>query len=216
MENGLDLLIALACIGMLSVAFYLAFTATNGKKARAGKELTGAARSARALAVARRFAANEGVRLIAPATLARGGAYADIDFILVGSFGVLCVKCLGLEGEIYGSAGDAKWLQVKGKEGAQQRISFDNPLVQAGRDTRLVRDALFAANLKSVPVETVCVFTNKDAQLVLPRDTGHYTVKSFRDLLDKDRFHQDRKVDAAAAEAALRANLAPEAARKDA
>lgn len=215
MENVFDILIVVASVALLSVAFYFAYATTNGKKARAGKELKGTARSARALAVARRFCANEGAKLIAPATLARAGAYADLDFILVGTFGVLCVKCLGLDGEIYGSAGDAKWLQVRGKEDAQERVSFDNPLVQAGRDTRLVRDALFSAGLKSVPVETVCVFTNKNAQLVLPRDTGHYTVKTFRDLLDKDKYHQDRKVDIAKAAAALEANLAPVSARRD-
>ena len=132
-----------------------------------------------------------GYQVISPACLAKDGKLADLDFILVGTFGVLCVKCVGRGGSIYGSAGDAMWLQVKN----QDRISFANPILEAERDTRLVRDILFSAKLKNIPVETVCVFTNPVASLALPRSTGHYTVKEFRSLLGQSRFLQERKID---------------------
>lgn len=214
MENWLELVVLLGAALVVAYLVYHYLSSSKGAQRGSGRDLNGPAKAARPMAAARRFCAGEGAHLIAPATLARSGVYADLDFILVGAFGVLCVKCLGMAGQIYGTAGDAKWLQVTGKEG-EKRSSFDNPLMQAARDTRLVRDALFSANLKSVPVETVCVFTNRSAQLALPRDTGHYTVRTFRDLLDKDKYHQDRRVDVEKVVDALRENLAPAGARRD-
>ena len=122
---------------------------------------------------------------------------------MVGVFGLLCVKCIGLGGEIYGSAEDTNWLQVL----SDNRLSFENPLQKAAADTRLVRDALFSAKLKSIPVETVCVFTNKTAELAVPRGAGHLTVKEFKSLLSKDRFVTDKKVDIEKAAAAVKEYL---------
>lgn len=141
---------------------------------------------------------------------AKNGRYADLDFILAGSFGLLCVKCIGLGGEIYGNAGDAKWLRVAGDE----REPFNNPITEAAADTRMVRDALFTAHLKNVPVETVCVFTNPKATLALPRNTGHYTLKDFRELLDKEKYRADRHVEPEKALEAVRVWLAPDSAIK--
>jgi len=106
-------------------------------------------------------------------------------------FGLLCVKCVGLGGQIYGNPGDPMWLQVD----AEKRISFENPMRAAEADTRLVRDTLFTANLRGIQVETVCVFTNKKATLALPRGTGHYTLKDFKALLGKSKYEQDKGVD---------------------
>lgn len=70
-----------------------------------------------------------------------------------------------------------------------------------------MRDALFSAKLKNVPVEAAVVFTNRSAQLALPRSTGHYTVKEFRTLLDKSKYTQDKRVDIQKTAGAVRAWL---------
>lgn len=145
----------------------------------------------KALSAARRFAALHQYQVIAPAQIAKDGKFADLDFIIVGWFGLLCVKCVGLGGQIYGNPGDPMWLQVD----AEKRISFENPMRAAEADTRLVRDTLFTANLRGIQVETVCVFTNKKATLALPRGTGHYTLKDFKALLGKSKYEQDKGVD---------------------
>lgn len=168
---------------------------------RKAKDLPDAKKANKPLGAAKRMALMNGYQILSPACLAKDGKLADLDFILVGTFGVLCVKCVGRGGSIYGSVGDAMWLQVKN----QDRISFANPLLEAERDTRVVRDILFSAKLKSIPVETVCVFTNPSASLALPRSTGHYTVKEFRALLGQSRFLQERKIDLEAVCTALRA-----------
>lgn len=154
------------------------------------KDLDETAKMRKPLLIAQTFAKMQGYQVIAPAKLAKDGKFANLDFILVGYFGVLGVKCIGLNGEIYGSAGDNMWLQVK----PEKRVSFVNPLKEAQNDVRVIRDTLFTAKLKSVPIETVCVFTHPYATLALPRSTGHYTIKEFKALLGKDHFVQDKRV----------------------
>ncbi|MBD5092905.1 MAG: NERD domain-containing protein [Subdoligranulum sp.] len=188
-----DLILLLLVIVIAAAAyFFLAGNRDNGlEKPRKAKNLDDSKKSAEPLRATKRFAALHQYQVIAPAQLAKDGKFADLDFILVGWFGLLCVKCIGLGGQIYGSLEDDMWLQVD----ADKRISFANPMRAAEADTRLVRDTLFAAKLRNIPVETVCVFTNKKATLLLPRTTGHYTLKEFKALLDKSKYDQDKGVD---------------------
>lgn len=148
----------------------------------------------------RRYAAAEGCTVIAPVEVTGSRDTADLDLLLVGWFGVLGVKCIGWGGQIYGSAAEPQWTQVLGGE----RCTFDNPLTRAGKSERAVRDVLFAAKLKNVPVETAVVFTNKAAELNLPRSTGHYTEKTFLAYLRSPHFEEDKKVEIEPVVAALR------------
>ena len=159
--------IVLTILAIAALVFLYLFTFKREVLHRKPKDMQGPAAAKKPLAAARRMAAMNQYEVIAPAVLEKNGSETDLDFILVGTFGLLCVKCVGLGGEIYGSAGDAMWLQVCG----EKRQSFENPLRRAERDTRLVRDALFSAKLKNVPVEAAVVFTNRSAQLALPRST---------------------------------------------
>ena len=183
-----------AIVIVIALAAYAVFAGRRDdglEKPRKAKNLDDSKKSAEALGITKRFAALHQYQVIAPAQLAKDGKFADLDFILVGWFGLLCVKCIGLGGQIYGSLDDDMWLQLDG----DKRISFANPMRAAEADTRLVRDTLFAAKLRNIPVETVCVFTNKKATLLLPRTTGHYTLKEFKALRNKSKYDQDKGVD---------------------
>ena len=148
----------------------------------------------------RRFAAAEGYAAIAPVQVQGTRDAADLDVVLVGWFGVLGVKCLGYGGDVYGSADEPQWTQVL----PQGRRSFENPMTRAGKSARALRDALFAARLKNVSVETAVVFTNPSAALNLPRSTGHYTEKTFLAWLKSGHFLEDKKVEVEPVAAALR------------
>ena len=152
------------------------------------------------LRAVRRFAAAEDYAVIAPVALQGSKDAADLDFLLVGWFGVLGVKCLGYGGEVYGSLDQEEWTQVL----PRGRRTFENPMTRAGKSARAVRDVLFAAKLKNVPVETVVVFTNAGASLNLPRSTGHYTEKTFLAWLKTNHFLEDKKVEVEPVAAALR------------
>lgn len=148
------------------------------------------------------FAGDHGFTVIAPARLASGTGVTDFDALLVGSFGILAVKSLGYYGEIYGNAQDKTWVQTTPRHG---RIPFASPLEEAAADARRVREILFAAGIKSVMVETACVFPNSGSQLIVPRSTPIYRMKEFSSLLLKDHFTDERNVDIEKVAAALRA-----------
>ncbi len=139
----------------------------------------------------RRYAATNDFKVVAPVTAQGSKTTADLDALLVGWFGILGVKCLGYGGTIYGQQGDEEWVQeVNGL-----RRVFQNPLRCAEQSARAVRDVLFQAKIKNVPVETIVVFTGKKTELALPRSCGHYTLDQFTTYLKSTRFEEDKKVD---------------------
>lgn len=148
----------------------------------------------------RRYAAANDFEVVEPLAISSQKGITDLDAVLVGWFGVLGVKCLGYGGTVYGSAEEDQWVQ---EINGQRRI-FANPLNRAQESARILRDTLFAAKIKQVPVETVVVFTGKNTQLALPRSTGHYTVEHFNTYLHSAHFEQDKKVEVAPVAQALR------------
>lgn len=138
-----------------------------------------------------RYASLHDYKVVSPITLTGTHGTTDLDAVLIGWFGILGVKCLGYGGDIYGSLDEESWVQTM----ANARRSFQNPMTRAQQSTRVIRDVLFEAKLKNIPVETVVVFTGKSTQLMLPRSTGHYTEKSFSAYLKTMHFEEDRKVE---------------------
>ena len=137
-----------------------------------------------------RYASMHEYQVVHPANLTGVHGTTDLDVLLVGWFGILGVKCLGYGGSIYGDPNDEQWVQeLQGK-----RRTFQNPMTRAQKSGLVIRDVLFKAGMKRIPVETVVVFTNKSAQLMLPRSTGHYTEKTFAAYLKTLHFEEDKDV----------------------
>ncbi len=157
--------------------------------------------SGKVLRAVKSFASRNGYEVIAPGKISFGTGVSDFDAIVVGSFGVLAVRSMGYSGQVYGSEKDEKWVQTT----AKGRVEFKNPMQQAQADARLVREVLFENKLKSVPVETICVFPSSATELIVPRSTPIYRMKEFSAQLLKDHYTDDRKVDIDAVAKALRA-----------
>ncbi len=159
----------------------------------------------RALAPLRAFARSNGFRLIEPATLCSKGKEAKLDAIVVGYFGVIGVIALGYNGEIYGDAGQSEWVQILPNK---TRINFPNPITEAVGGVRVVRDALFEAGQKKVPVEIHCVFTYPNVQVAVPRSVGVLEIGAWKTLLKKERYLDDTGLDLDVVEQAIRKALA--------
>ena len=202
MPTEIILLVLVIGVVLLIMLFLVSAsgTSSDGKK-REAKDLKGSRSSAAALRAARRFAMLHKYEVIAPASFPAKEGRAEADIVIVGCFGVLCVKCLGMGGTVYGGADEPEWAQLR----AGARTAFANPVRECGVLTRAVREALFAAKRKNVPVESVCVFTNPKAELAIPRGTGHLTLREFRALLGRDKYLYDKGVDEKAVAEILRA-----------
>lgn len=198
-----EMIFFFAVAGIILMLIFIPMGASGmlgDKKKRGVRDLSDSRAASAPLSAARRFAMLHRYEIVQPAHIVSNGKSADLDFLIVGCFGVLGVKCVGLGGTIYGDANEREWTQMSGGE----RKAFANPIDEAAAATRVVRDVLFSAKRKNVPVETVCVFTNQKAELALPRGTGHYTLKEFRALLDKEKYLYDKGVDEKAVAELLR------------
>lgn len=179
-------------------------------KSRPPKEHTVVVNSStKAGKIAVRFAKSNGFRIIAPAVVQGKNKTANLEAIVIGPFGILGIKGLGYYGNVYGTKDEAEWLNVT-TLGA--RTKFPNPIVEGAADVRAIRDALFAKNIKMVPVEVANVFTAKEVQLGVPRDAGHYTLKTFKAYLNREKFMEEKNFRVEKAEEAIRAALKPPAA----
>ena len=139
---------------------------------------------------AKAFASRNGYEVIIPGKVCYQGQVSDFDVIVVGTFGVLAIASLGYYGQVYGNEKEAVWSQTTG----QGRVEFENPIQYAEKQARLVREVLFANKIKSVSVESICVFPNKATELLVPRSTPIYRLKEFSVLLLKDKYTDDKKV----------------------
>lgn len=147
------------------------------------------------------FAGDNGYEVIVPGRICQGTGVTDFDAIVVGSFGVLAVTSLGYPGKVYGNEKEKLWTQTTNRG----RVAFENPLTAQAAQARMLREVLFASKLRSVPVETMCVFPNSGTELLIPRSTPIYRMKEFSAMLRKDHFTDDKKVDIDAVAKALRA-----------
>lgn len=145
------------------------------------------------VALTKRFANSNGFKFVSPLSVKRKQKVANLDALVVGYFGILGVKVLDFDnGTVYGDIADKQWLWVDKKE---KRTYFPNPMIEAAADVRILRDALFEKKLQQTPIEIVCVFSSKKVQIVLPVSTGHYTLKTFKPLLRKEKYKNDTGLD---------------------
>ena len=144
-----------------------------------------------AVAALRSFAANNGCKVLGPVRFVKGEQTVTLDGVLVGWFGVLGVKALGYNGQIYGNPQEKQWLWVS----ADKRESFANPMDECILAARLMREALMKAGVRAPESEAAVVFTDSKAELCIPRDVGAMKVADLRAYLRKEKFQKDRGYD---------------------
>lgn len=165
------------------------------------------AHTQQAVRAVRSFARSNSFKFIGPATYERGGRVTRLDAVVVGYFGVLGIQALGYNGEIYGTADEARWLQVAA-DGT--RTHFPNPVDETAEAVRVLRDALMEGKQRKVPVEVLCVFCGSKVQLALPRAVEYYTIKTLKKQLRKEKYLDDTGLELEQVEQALRNAIKPE------
>ena len=185
---GLFLLIGIA----VAVFYFLSKGQTDEgpSPAKHARENGGVDQTLRALS---RYASSHGFQILRPAKLTVGERTAELDAILVTYCGVIGVRCLGYNGEIFANSGESEWLWVT----AEGRRRFPDPIAQCAADARVLRDLLIREpKLKNVPVECLAVFTDKDARLSVPKSIPVLRRKELLAQLEQSRYLEDKGIDA--------------------
>lgn len=87
----------------------------------------------------------------------------QVDHIIIGSFGVMCIETKNHSGTITGSAKKKYWTQRIGN----RTYSFYNPLLQNNTHVKAVRYLLNKEKLHNVPVHSLVVFSSKKVSVEL-------------------------------------------------
>lgn len=82
--------------------------------------------------------------------------YTQIDHVVIGPFGVVCIETKNHSGHITGSMNDAYWMQRIGRK----KHKLYNPLVQNNTHCLAVKYFLKKENLSHVPICNLVVFSS--------------------------------------------------------
>lgn len=185
---GVILIIAIAA----GVFYFLSKSQADDSApaAKHAKEDSGVDQTLRGLS---RYAASHGFQILKPAKITSGERTAELDAVIVTYCGVIGVRCLGYNGEIFSNSGESEWLWVT----AEGRRRIADPIAQCAADARVLRDLLIREpKLKNVPVECLAVFTDKDVRLSVPKSMPVLRRKELMAQLEQNRYLEDKGIDA--------------------
>ena len=203
MENWLPIILVFVGVAVVAILIYIIYRVRNPRPGKGKAHGRNFKREA-VVSAARNFARGNKFAIISPAHLKRGDALANLDAIIVGYFGVLGVISLGYGGTIYGKPDEENWVQ-HAEDGSRHK--FPNPINEASACVRVIRDALFSAKLRKIPVEVVYVFSHPKTALAMPRSVQPMRTKDFKKLLKKDKYLDDCGLDMEKVEKALLQSL---------
>ena len=112
--NALINLIGILIIIVIVIAIFY-FLSKNpsddsgNSPAKHARENGGVDQTLRALS---RYASSHGFQILRPAKITSGGKTAQLDAVLVTYCGVIGVRCLGYNGEVFANPGESEWLWV--------------------------------------------------------------------------------------------------------
>lgn len=186
MEGYQIVLIAvLLLVAIAGIVLFADREKTGPRRARTDRNTSAALR------VLKTWAAASDCRLLGAADLTYKDRTVHTDALLVGWFGVLCVRVLGYNGQVYGSPRQAQWLWAA----ADRRENFASPLEEGAVAVRAVREVLMAAGVRNPFCEAVCVFTDPKVELAVPPDSGAIKLAALRPYLRQEKFRTDRGYD---------------------
>lgn len=182
--------IALAVIAVLVLIWYL--YQQNLKK----RGIDGERKVARKL---KRFAGIRSYKVINDLYLPLYDKTTQVDHVLIGFFGLIVVETKASGGEIYGDPKEKNWLHIMGKK----RHTMYNPLMQNQAHVDCIRHLLGKEKIYNVNIESIVVFTNKKADLYIPKKLPILKLKALSKFLHQPRFSEDKDFDVDAAYNAL-------------
>ena len=115
----------------------------------------------------------------------------QIDHILIGFFGILVIETKNLGGQIYGDPRKKDWTQIMGNK----RHKLYNPLMQNQAHIDCIRHIFGEENLYNINIESLVVFTNRKAELYIPKGLPVLPVKRLKKFLHQPRFQKDTGFD---------------------
>lgn len=183
------LMLSAVCLAMVLIVKLMSPKEDERPKTKKSKTEEGVDKTVNAL---RRYAASHDFGFIAPLVVVQGEKKVELSAAVITYNGVVGVRCIGRNGEVFANPGDSEWLWVNGAE----RTTFANPVDSCAADVRVLRDALAAGGQKNVKVECHTVFTSSNVSLAVPKSTPIWRdSRSFMNQLAAEKYMEDKGLD---------------------
>ncbi|MEG1781639.1 MAG: nuclease-related domain-containing protein [Oscillospiraceae bacterium] len=150
-------------------------------------------------AVLTKFARLRGYEVLGRKTLEYQGVQYTFDNIIIGFYGTVAFNVASHSGEIYGDTTSNKWVQIyDGK-----RYEFDSPTKALNGSVKMFKDIYRSEGVKSGLVDTMTIFTDKNANIAAARSLPICHVQDLAKKLDSSKYLADNGADLEAMKAAL-------------
>ena len=183
----LTIVVTIVCYGYAK--FFNRSSTEEGAKKRVAKALG-------------RFGRSRGYQVLENVTLSHAGKTAQVDALLIGTFGVLFVRAIHNGVIIYGEPRSPYWR----KRERELNEEFPNPLLEMEGHQEILRGILGKQDIYSVPMESLVVFaeTAMTPELFLSNPENAVIFKDLKKYLRQSRFEKDAGVDVAKVAQAIR------------
>ncbi len=116
-----------------------------------------------------------------------------VDYLMVGSFGILSVCCFDKKGELYGNEHDENFVIVDKKT---NRAKTENLIKKAKKDTAVLRAVISEAKLYNIKIDSVIVVDDKRCQpLFSASDVPVVKLSALSKFLNQEKYDIDNKAD---------------------
>lgn len=115
----------------------------------------------------------------------------QIDHLVIGPFGVICVETKNHSGRITGKAEDINWKQRLGFK----TYTFHNPLAQNYTHIQAIRYFLHKEKVLNVPIYNLVVFSSNNVSIELAEDNLPVIPASYLKKYFKDKAFNESKID---------------------
>lgn len=182
------IIIALAVLSVMFVSYLKREVFVTGTKA--------AAITTRGILL--RFCLPRGFKVLSDVKLKDGSKEIIIENMMIGYFGVLLVRTLGVRGEYYGALDAENWsLLSKGKASTDKKDTIKNPLKLLECEESALRAAFSKNKIYNIPVEKIIYISNKSSKTaVYVTHNGEILLGGkLSGYLQKSKFEKDAGLD---------------------
>ena len=146
-----------------------------------------------------KFARSRGYEIMGPVTVEFEGVEHHFDALMFGTSGTLAVSLQPQIGQIYGDLSGEEWAKIWNNE----RTTFPSPVLAMADYPKFLRDIYRAEGVKFGINQNLVVFTNKNCDVIVSRNTPACHVDNLAQKLNDMKYVADSGANIAGMKAAI-------------
>ncbi|KAB3532726.1 nuclease-related domain-containing protein [Alkaliphilus serpentinus] len=128
---------------------------------------------------------NEDFTVLSEVKLQRNNRKGYSDFIVISAKGVFNICLLDFEGAITGFESDTYWQLTKLSSYDVTKNIISNPMNHHKKSHGIIEDLLAENNIKYIPIQTIVVIRNEDAEIITNSTIPIIKVKNIRQYISQ-------------------------------